>query len=906
MSRGGSLGLKIALSAITILVAAALATGFIFARMWSDAVEDAKGEVGNIASIFAEQTSQSVKAIDLVLDDLVTRVAWLSVENQDDFRQKLVDREEYDHLVARFNRLPQAEVLGFVDANGDVLLTTRGWPTPAMHVVGHDPFEFLKANRDAGLFVGVPVRNTANGNWTVYFGRRIESRTGEFLGIVTAGVPPAFFLGISDGASVVDGLYARLLREDGTIYVTNPQEENRLGEKTLQEAEWLDLVAKGGGVLRTASTTTGTARFTAVQPVAGYPLVVDVGRSESSVIAIWRARVVPIAIASVLLALLMAVLTAFLLIQFNRAIQRQSQLRERDERLAHTSKEREVATARFEAALAHMRQGLAVFDGDDRLVTCNDTYPSMYRIDPRLLPPGTPFATILDLRVANGAYSGDDPALYVERHLRLAESRPANFTQIEQLRDGRFFMSSKQRMPDGGWLTIQEDVTERELAVAHLKYLASHDPLTGLANRSLLIERLRELHAAGETPGLVGLLMIDLDGFKAVNDKFGHAIGDALLENVAARITAGVGSDDTVARLGGDEFAVLHISKEADPHLLVTLGSAVLARLHEPFQIDRHVLKIGASIGVATAADGTIAPDAVLRRADLALYSAKSSGRNRVVAFDKAMEVVITSRRELAADLDAALDGGSLEVHYQPIVNADTRATIAMEALARWRHPKLGAVTPAEFIPLAEETGQILRLGELVIERACESARHWPPRVSVAVNVSAIQVAQGDLPGLVSRHLKSAGLPGTRLEIEITESALLADDDRVRQTLDDLRAMGVRIVLDDFGTGFASLSNLTRFSVDRIKIDRSFISQLGSHAGSTAIVEASTMIANAFGVLVTAEGVETMAQRNLLRRMGVVQLQGYLYGAPAPAGDWIFEPGTAIAHRRVELAARAG
>jgi len=784
MSRAGSMGLKIALSAMIIVFAAALATGFIFARMWRDAVDDAKGEVSNIASIFAEQTFQSVKAIDLVLDDLVTRISWLSIENADDFRKTLLDRGEYDYLLARFNRLPQAEVLGIVDASGDVLLSTRGWPTPALHVAGYDPFEFLKAHQDAGLFVGVPIRSAANGHWTVYFGRRVESPTGEFLGIVTAGVPPAFFLGISDGASEVDGLQARLLREDGTIYVTNPREENRPGEKALEGQEWRDLVAEGGGTFRTATGSDGLARIMAVKPVADYPLVVDVGRSESSVTAVWLARVIPIAGVSFLLALLMAVLTGFLLVQFNRALQRQAQLRERDERLARASREREVATARFQAALTHMRQGLAVFDGENRLVTCNDTYPTMYRIDPGQVPPGTPFATILDLRVANGVYSGDDPALYVQRHLSLAESRPANFTQIEQLRDGRFFMSSKQRMPDGRWLTIQEDVTERELAVAHLKYLASHDPLTGLANRSLLIEKLRELDAAGDTPGLVGLLMIDLDGFKSVNDKFGHAIGDALLENVAARLASSVGPEDTVARLGGDEFAVLHISRDAEAQSLATLGSTILSRLHEPFQIDRHVLKIGASIGIATAADGIISPDAVLSRADLALYRAKSDGRNRVVAFDKAMEVVITSRRDLAADLGAALDAGSLEVHYQPIVNADTRATLAMEALARWRHPRLGAVPPAEFIPLAEETGQILRLGELVIERACENAKYWPAEVSVAVNVSAIQVAQGDLAGLVDRHLKKAGVAATRLEIEITESALLVDDDRVRRTLD--------------------------------------------------------------------------------------------------------------------------
>lgn len=905
MSRGGSTGLKIALSVIIILCAAALATGFIFARMWSGAVSDAKSEVGNIAAILAEHTFQSVKAVDLVLDEFIARSSWLSAETEVDFRKKLNSQEEYEYLLSRFSRVPQAEILGIVDASGDVLLSTRGWPTPTMNVVGYDPYEFLKAHRDAGLFVGTPIRNKTNGNWTVYFGRRIESRAGVFLGIVTIGVSPAFFLGISGGASVVDGLYARLLREDGTIYVTNPPEENRLGEKAQQEREWLDLVAKGGGAFRKVSTTTGVARFMAVKPVADYPLVVDVGRSESSVINVWRARVIPIAAVSALLAVLMAILTSFLILQFSRALERQAQLRERDERLVQASKERESATARFEAALTHMRQGLAVFDRETRLITCNQTFATLYGIRPDQIPPGTSVATILNLRVANGTYAGDDPAVYVQRKLSLVHARPSNFTQIEQLQDGRFIMSSIQGMPDGGWLTTHEDVTERETAMAHLKYLASHDSLTGLANRSLLIEKLGDLHESAETR-LVGLLMIDLDAFKTVNDKFGHAIGDALLRSVAARLTSDVGAGDTVARLGGDEFAILRISENPDPQSLLALGATIITRLHEPFEIDRHVLKIGASIGIATAADGTVAPDTVLSRADLALYRAKSDGRNRVVAFDEGMEAAITSRRDLAADLDAALDAGALDVHYQPIVNADTRATLAMEALARWHHPKLGDISPAVFIPLAEETGQILRLGEFVLGRACGNASKWPPEVSVAVNVSAIQVAQGDLPGVVRQHLAKTGLAGERLEIEITESVLLADDDRVRKTLEELRAMGARIVLDDFGTGFASLSNLNRFSVDKIKIDRSFIIRLGDHAGTTAIVEAATMMADAFGVMVTAEGVETMTQRNRLRQMGIVQLQGYLFGAPAPAEAWQFEAGTAIAHRRKEMEVAAG
>jgi diguanylate cyclase (GGDEF)-like protein len=874
--------------------------------MWNGAVTDAKADVGNIASILAQQTSQSVKAIDLVLEDLAARIDLMEVTTPEDLRNKLYSEQEYSHLMARLARLPQVQVIGIIDAEGDMLLSTRGWPTPPLHVAGRNPFDYLKTHHDLGLSVGAPIKSDVSGTWTVYFHRRVENSAGEFLGTVAAGVSPSFFIGISEGASAVGQVSARLLRDDGTIYVTNPETGSGPGQAAENDATWFDLVGRGGGSYRRSAGPDGDPQYVAVVPVADYPLVVDVGRSEASVAAVWRARVLPIAAASALLTLLMAVLTGFLLVQFNRALERQTQLRERDERLVHEARERHVTTARFEAALTHMRQGLAVFDADSRLVVCNANYATMYGIPPERLPPGTPFGDILALRVANGTYAGSDPAAYVKRHIGFVEAMPGDFSEVEQLRDGRFIRSSKQAMPDGGWLTIHEDVTERETAMAHLAHLASHDSLTGLANRSLLIDVLGDFERSGKATGAVGLLMVDLDGFKAVNDKFGHAIGDALLKSIATRLASSAGPRDTVARIGGDEFAVLRFSDHPDPHSLAAFGKALLQRLHEPFEIDRHVLKLGASIGIAPAMDGTLAPDTVLSRADLALYRAKSDGRNRVVAFEPEMETAILSRRELAADLDAALDAGAIEVHYQPIVDADSRSVLAMEALARWQHPRQGAITPAVFIPLAEETGQIFRLGELVLERACRNARSWPADVKIAVNVSPIQVAQDNFPDLVRRYLAKSGLPATRLEIELTESALLADYSRVRRTLEELRALGIRIVLDDFGTGFASLSNLNNFAVDKIKVDRSFISQLGGHKGSTAIVEASTMIADAFDVMVTAEGVETQEQFRLLRRMGIVQLQGFLFGVPAPADAWRFEGGKAITRAGSLLATHSG
>ncbi len=894
MSRTGSVGFRVAASAILILVVAAFAAAFVSVRMWNDIVVDTESKLKDIASILSEQTFQSVKTLDLVLEDLVAEVSWNAIETEDEFRALTRSRALYDKVMSRFARLPQVVVISMIDADGHIVLSTRGWPAPDLDVSGLDPFEYLKATPDSGLVAGIPIRSRGSGDWTVYFSRRVETGTGEFLGTVGIGVPPEFFLRISDNVSAIEGLTAQLLRRDGTIYVTNPPVEESLGERAEQEPAWFDLVASGGGAFRSSGDRSGDGRFMAVMPLADYPLVVDVAVTEASVIGRWHGRILPIWAISLVLALCMMVLTGFLLIQFTRALEREAQLRERDERLARARRERELETARFEAALTHVRQGLAVFDRDNRLVTANQTFARMYGIAPEQVPPGTTFATILGLRVANGTSTGDDPEHYISRHLNSIDIVSEDFGELEELSDGRFIRTSRQPMPDGGWLTIDEDVTERELAVAHLKYLASHDPLTGLANRTLLIDTLANLQRTAGGAKAVGLLMVDLDRFKTVNDKFGHATGDALLKGVAARLTAGVGKRDIVARFGGDEFAILHFSDVTDPDALVAFGSTILAALQQPLTIDHHTLKVGASIGVASSADTSLSPDTLLSRADLALYRAKSNGRNRIVAFDAEMEVAISARRDLAADLETALDAAAIEVHFQPIVSAYTGTTLAMEALARWRHPRLGQITPAVFIPLAEETGQILRLGQLVLERACRSARNWPPEVRIAVNVSPIQVAQVDLPGLVRLQLAEAGLSPSRLEMEITESALLADDTRIKHTLDELRSTGIQIVLDDFGTGFASLSNLNNFAVDKIKIDRSFISQLGEHVGSTVIVEASTMIADAFGVVATAEGVETKEQCRLLRAIGVAQLQGYLFGAPAPAEAWRFENGKAV------------
>jgi diguanylate cyclase (GGDEF)-like protein len=895
MPRVGSGKYPIVLSTVAILGVAAVATAVILHSMWRNALDDASTATGTVAAIIADQTLQSVQGIDVVLDDFVTHTRLHGIESGEDLRREFDREVQHAALVKRLNRLRHAEVIGVVDSAGDTVVSTRSWPAPANNVAGRDPFEYLRNHRDKDLVVGIPVRNQIDGDWTVYFSRRLENTAGDFLGTVSVGVLPDFFLQIAEGTSSIDGYAARLLREDGTIYVANPPDESLLGAMHGEGSAWHAAVEAGGGTYRAEATPDQPARIIAVRPVADYPLVVDVARTEASVAAVWRARAMPVALISGALALCMAALAGGLILQVQRAFGQQAQLRERDEELLREARQRQVADARFETAIGHMRQGLAVFDKDSRLVTCNRAFLQMYAIAPEEAPPGTPLATILALRIARGVYSGDDPEAYTQERMALgANPDMKERTDVHPMRDGRFFSLSKQNLPDGGWLAVHEDVTERERTLARLRYLASHDALTALGNRSLLFERLEGLPAPVPGTGCAGLLLIDLDGFKTVNDRFGHTVGDALLHAVASRLRSATVESDTLARLGGDEFAVLRPCDTEGVPGLVALGTQLRQALQTPFDIPPHILKIGASIGISAATEERVSTQQMLRRADLALYHAKSQGRNRVAVFESSMEIAISHRRRLARDLDVALDAGGIEVVYQPIVDVDTGRAVAMEALARWNHPDLGAIPPSTFVGVAEEFGLVERLGDAILAEALRTAVGWPATVRIAVNVSPIQITANDLPGVIGRALANTGIAPERVELEITESALLADERHVGECLRALRAMGIQIVLDDFGTGFASLSNLNTFTVDRIKIDRAFVGRLGRHAGSTAIVEASTMIAEAFRVVVTAEGVETEEQRDILRRLGVRHQQGYLFARPAPREAWSFVDGKAV------------
>ena len=424
------------------------------------------------------------------------------------------------------------------------------------------------------------------------------------------------------------------------------------------------------------------------------------------------------------------------------------------------------------------------------------------------------------------------------------------------------------------------DITARKAAEQAIARLARHDALTDLPNRLLFRERLdKTFSEISAENGGCALLYLDLDRFKSVNDTFGHLAGDSLLVEVARRLKDVVREGDTVVRLGGDEFAILQVAGARQPASSAALAQRVIEAIAEPFRIGEEQIELGISVGIALAPGDAAEADMLIKRADLALNRAKAEGRNTRRFYEAAMDEAVEYKRRLEMDLRGALTRGEFEVHYQPIMNATSGGVSSVEALVRWRHPLHGLISPATFIPLAEETGLIIPLGEWVLRTACQAASTWQCAVRIAVNVSAVQFRKGGLPEAVMQALTASGLPAERLELEITESVLMQDGPDVMDTLHILRSFGVRTALDDFGTGYSSLSYLRRFPFDKLKIDRAFVQDIGNPS-TAAIVSAIVTLGVALGMTITAEGIETENQLVAVRRHGCNEIQGYFFSKP--------------------------
>jgi diguanylate cyclase (GGDEF)-like protein len=550
-------------------------------------------------------------------------------------------------------------------------------------------------------------------------------------------------------------------------------------------------------------------------------------------------------------------------------------------------KEAETAAAQMEARtrtaiVESLSQGFLLYDAADQLVIRNSHFLDLYPNLREQAQPGARYSDVVYAELASGEFPMRGEPLALAFESRLAQHKLHHSAHERQLGTNRWIQINEHRTSDGGTVVLYTDISELKRREQHIRHMAEHDGLTGLPNRVLFRQRVEDTIAVTKrSRGLAAVMCLDIDHFKNVNDTLGHPIGDQLLCAIAERLEGELRSEDTAARLGGDEFAII-VRKVTGPEAVASLATRLLVQLNQPILIDGQQIMASTSIGIALIDHASEDADCVIKSADLALYRAKADGRATYRFFDEEMDHRAQRRRALEMDLRQAIADEQLALHYQPLVDIAAGQIIGVEALVRWHHPRHGQVSPADFIPIAEETGLIDPLGEWVLQRACTDALAWPEHMTVAINLSPAQFRRRDFAHRIAKIISESGINPCRIEFEITESLLLRDTENNLEALSLLKKLGIRISMDDFGTGYSSLSNLRSFAFDKIKIDRSFIQGILEGGGSSQIVRTVLSLGRSLGLKTTAEGVETDDQLRFLAQEGCDEAQGYYYSPAVP------------------------
>jgi diguanylate cyclase (GGDEF)-like protein len=869
----------------------AAAVTWIVVDLRSTHIDHAKQNLNNLAFLLSEELDRGLQGVDLLQLGLIDHLRGLSVSSPELFAQQMQSLVVHQDLAHRIEGLPHVAALSLHDTNGRLVNFSRSWPAPDIDVRERDFIAALLAPNAPKTFISAPTQSLTTGKWTIYFSRRFEAPDGQLIGIVLSTIFAdyfeEFFAGIVvDGGrdSTGDGAFS-IYRNDGMLLVRYPHADAKIGMRfdgTANYARMLDSL--DGGIAWFTSVFDQRVRLVAGRGAPHYPLTITVSDTIDAVLASWRQEARVFGAVTTLLELILAT-TIVLAVRHLRSFEMLKAAEaarvkaEEHERGAHALQQQ---GQRFDTALKNMVQGLLMFDQAGQLLVVNRRFCRMFGVPDGAVGAGMSYRALTDAVVAAGQVTAEDMQGVRERRAELVRQNE-RATATWEIASGRAFNITHRPMEEG-WLSTFEEITDRRATEARMAYLAHHDALTDLPNRVLFRQKLEEALAHVRRGDSLALLYLDLDQFKAVNDTLGHPIGDALLRVVAERLAEHARETDTVARLGGDEFAIVQTPID-QPTEATALADRLIGLFDAPFDVEGNQIVIGVSIGIALAPQDCVDGDQLLKCADLALYRAKSDGRGVYRLFHTEMDAQMQLRRLLELDLRQALHAGQFELFFQPVVDLSAGAVTGLEALLRWRHPERGLVSPGDFIPLAEETGLIVPIGEWVLHQACATAMSWPGDQCVAVNLSPAQFKSRCLVPSVAHALSESQLPPDRLELEITETVMLQDTDATLVTLHQLRALGVAIALDDFGTGYSSLSYLRRFPFDRIKIDQSFVRELSSKQDCGAIVRAVTGLSRDLGMATTAEGVETQEQLAQLREAGCTEVQGYLFSRPVPSGD---------------------
>lgn len=844
--------------------------------------------------LLAQHTAQMVSGAQLVLQSVSEQVERAQIRNAAEFRQRLSGEDTYQLLRDKVQLLPQLDVISLVASSGDNINFSRSHPVPGINLAERDYFKAHLDDPQLGDHLSAAVRNKGNGQWTFYLSRRINSAKGEFLGLVLVGLSVNAITGIYDQVvqDLGQGSGITLLRTDLTALARSPRQDGLIGQHIPADgpvATLLRLADPGGGVelADTPRFSTGTRqlRLVALNRVDRYPLAVAVIVPDEIFLANWYRACAWVGGTALAFVLVIAASVTGLTRAMDRRAQVEQELRESETKF-HTMLD--WATdweywLREDGSVHYMTPSVTAFTG--------------YSVADFVANPG-----LFD-RVVHP----EDQAIWQAHQAQIEPPSPNDVHPLLDLRllhrDGSLRWVSRISRPVygpagqylGRRITLR-DITERKASEEEIRQLAFYDVLTGLPNRRLLHDRLNQARVSADRSGSHGALaLIDLDHFKRLNDTRGHDIGDRLLTAVAQRLGRSLRESDTVARLGGDEFAVLITGLDLNPETAARQAATAVGHLHQdlgqPYALgDGTDHPITPSVGVTLFRGSQVSLDLLMKQADVALYQAKDAGRDTVRFFNPAMQAAIDSRMALESALRKALQQGQFRLYYQPQTDDHDRL-IGAEALLRWAHPQHGLSAPGSFIPVAEDCGLILEIGQWVLDTACAQLQRWQSapatrHLRIAVNVSARQFHQPDFVAKVIHSLRHSGADPCGLTLELTETTLVENLEQVVQRMHELNTLGLRFALDDFGTGYSSLSYLRRLPLDEIKVDRSFVSDIASNSNAAAIVQAVLAMGQSLNMQVIAEGVETQAQRDFLRRHGCWGYQGYLLGHPRPIEDW--------------------
>ena len=823
--RGGPIRWLI-LGGVLLIAAIAIGATVMAGNFRERALRNSERELENTVLLLARHFDQQLEDFQVVQKDLIAYMRAGGISTVENYKRRMSGHDIHLMLKSKIEALSYVGGINVFDAEGNLINASGTWPLPHINVADRPYFRTFKSGPHSPDMVVEPVYSRITGAWTTVLARKVTGPKGEFLGVIGRGIEPANFEKFFATVALAPGATIAMHHRDGTLLARYPHMPELIGGNfRTGPAVQRQVFEQPRSTSRLTSPLDGQDRLISSRALTNFPILIVASTTTTAALADWREQIAMLVAVAGLSAMAIAVLL-FLIVrklsQQHRASKRQLSLEKQ----------------RLDTAVNNMTQGLLLFDAGQQLVICNKRYLEMYGLSADVVKPGCSFRDVIAHRRDTGSFVGDMDH-YIEAVLD--DVNQAN-SMVISTPDGRSIQIVNEPVPDGGWLATHEDITERRRAEERIVHLAHYDALTDLPNRTLFHERLkREL--AGATPDRqLAVLYIDIDEFKSVNDSLGHMIGDALLKSVAASLAGCVRKSDFVARLGGDEFAILQTGI-TDTDDVMMLVSRIFEAIRSPYQCLGHQVTTDASIGIAMAPRDGSDIDRILKNADLAMYAAKAAGRRTYRFFETDMEAEVRARRSLEIDLRQALVDGGFEVYYQPCLDLKTNAITGCEALVRWRHPQRGMISPAEFIPLAEDTGLINQLGEWVLTSACKEAATWPDTVRLAVNVSPVQFRSGTLALKVMAALAASGLASNRLELEITEAVLIRDDEAALAVLHDLRAIGVRIALDDFGTGYSSLSYLQRFPFDKIKIDRCFITGIAEPQGSSSIVQAVVTIA---------------------------------------------------------------